>query len=400
MQENENGKKKFNEIWSNSRRILLVVAFGVALYVCLEHLSTVMSAVSRFLHILEPLFLGIVLAFLANMPLSFLERRVFYKWKQAKLRRMVCVLLSFLLIVGILALFLTLIIPRMAESVVSLADGFDGYVGSLTVWANDLWERVNLSPETEQKIQAFAAELLSGFDEFLKTAVSTILKATIGVLGFVVDFFIAFIIGFYALYNKEKLIFGCKKFVVAAFSEERATRIMDVCARTNKSLHDYFFGMITDCTILGIMTYIMMLIFGFPFPVLISVLVGMTQMIPILGPWFSGALGALIIFVTNPPQALWFALAVITVQQIDNNLVYPRVVGRAVGLSGIWVMIAVILGGGLFGVVGVILCVPIMAVLYTLVSEWVNRRVEDKRYEKGMRNTPPTEDEIKSMTEP
>lgn len=400
MQENENGKKKFNEIWSNSRRILLVVAFGAALYVCLEHLSTVMSAIGRFLHILEPLFLGIVLAFLANMPLSFLERRVFYKWKQVKLRRMVCVLLSFLLIVGILSLFLTLIIPRMAESVVSLADGFDGYVGSLTVWANDLWERVNLSPETEQKIQAFATELLSGFDEFLKTAVSTILKATIGVLGFVVDLFIAFIIGFYALYNKEKLIFGCKKFVVAAFSEERATRIMDVCARTNKSLHDYFFGMITDCTILGIMTYIMMLIFGFPFPVLISVLVGMTQMIPILGPWFSGALGALIIFVTNPPQALWFALAVITVQQIDNNLVYPRVVGRAVGLSGIWVMIAVILGGGLFGVVGVILCVPIMAVLYTLVSEWVNRRVEDKRYEKGMRNTPPTEEEIKSMTEP
>jgi predicted PurR-regulated permease PerM len=115
---------------------------------------------------------------------------------------------------------------------------------------------------------------------------------------------------------------------------------------------------------------------------------------------FSGALGVLIIFVTNPPQALWFALAMFIVQQIDDILVYPHVVGRAVGLSSIWVMIAVILGGGLFGVVGIVLCVPIMAVLYTLVSEWVNRRVEDKRFEKGMRDTPPTEEEIKNMTEP
>ncbi|OQA71446.1 MAG: putative inner membrane protein [Firmicutes bacterium ADurb.Bin248] len=397
---NGNGKKKLNEQWSNSRRVLLIVAFGVTLFVGLEHLSDVMSAINSFFRILEPVFLGIVIAFLANMPLSFLERRVFRKWKRAKLRRMVSALLSFLLIVAILTAFLGLIIPRVADSVVSLADGFDGYLGSLTVWADGLWGRVNLSPETEQKIQEFASKLLSGFDEVLSNAVSTILKATISVLAFVVDLLISFIIGFYALYNKEKLVFGCKKFVVAAFNEKRAVRIMDVASRTYDSLHDYFFGMITECTVLGCMTYLMMLIFGFPYAVLISVIVAMSQMVPILGPWFSGAVGVFIIFVTNPPQALWFALAMFIVQQIDDNLVYPRIVGRAVGLSAIWVMIAVILGGGLFGMVGIVLCVPIMAVIYTLVSEWVNRRVEDKRYEKGMRPTPPTEEEIKNMTEP
>lgn len=393
-------RKKFNELWSNSRRMLMVVAFGVALFVGLEHLSEVLGAVRTFLNILEPVFLGIVIAFLANMPLRFLERRVFKKWKREKLRRAVAVALSFLLIVAILAAFMILIIPRMADSIVSLADGFDGYIGSLTVWADDLWGRINLSPGTEAKISEFVDKFLAGFDEFLSGAVSTILKATISVLSFAVDLLIAFIIGFYALYRKEKLTFGCKKFIVAAFREEQAAHIMDVAERTYKSLHDYFFGMIAECTILGLMTYAMMLIFNFPYPVLISVIVGMTQIVPILGPWLAGAFGVLIIFVTNPSQALWFALALITVQQIDNNLVYPRVVGKAVGLSAIWVMIAVILGGGLFGIVGVVLCVPIMAVVYTLVSEWVNRRVEDKRFEKGMRSSPPTKEEIRNMTEP
>ncbi len=397
---NGNGKKKLNELWSNSRRVLLIVAFGVTLFVCLEHLSNVMAAINSFFRILEPVFLGIVIAFLANMPLSFLERRVFRKWKRPKLRRIVSALLSFVLILAILTTFFGLIIPRVADSVVSLADGFDGYLDSLTVWGSDLWERVNFTPATEEKIQEFAAKLLAGFDEVLSNAVSTILKATISVLAFVVDLLIAFIIGFYALYNKEKLVFGCKKFVVAAFKEPRASRTMEVASRTYKSLHDYFFGMIAECTALGIMTYIMMLIFGFPYAVLISVIVAMSQMVPILGPWVSGAAGVFIIFVTNPPQALWFALAMFIVQQIDDNFVYPHIVGEAVGLSAIWVMIAVILGGGLFGMVGIVLCVPIMAVIYTLVSEWVNRRVEGKRYQMGMRDTPPTEEEIKSMTEP
>ncbi len=363
-------------------------------------MSNVMAAINSFFRILEPVFLGIVIAFLANMPLSFLERRVFRKWKRPKLRRIVSALLSFVLILAILTTFFGLIIPRVADSVVSLADGFDGYLDSLTVWGSDLWERVNFTPATEEKIQEFAAKLLAGFDEVLSNAVSTILKATISVLAFVVDLLIAFIIGFYALYNKEKLVFGCKKFVVAAFKEPRASRTMEVASRTYKALHDYFFGMITECTALGVMTYIMMLIFGFPYAVLISVIVAMSQMVPILGPWVSGAAGVFIIFVTNPPQALWFALAMFIVQQIDDNFVYPHIVGKAVGLSAIWVMIAVILGGGLFGMVGIVLCVPIMAVIYTLVSEWVNRRVEGKRYQMGMRDTPPTEEEIKSMTEP
>jgi len=314
--------------------------------------------------------------------------------------RVVTTVLSFIFVLAAVIAVMLLIIPKMVDNVVSLADGFDGYVSSLTRWADGVWQRIDFSPDIETKVKELASQLFAAFDSFLTNAVSYALKATISVLGFVIDLLIAFIIGFYALYNKEKLTFGAKKLIVAALDEHKAERVMDVCSRTYKSLHDYFFGMITECTILGLMTYLMMVIFGFPYAVLISVCVGVTQMIPIIGPWVSGAFGVLIIFVTDPPMALWFALGVFVVQQLEANLVYPRVVGRAVGLSGIWVLIAVILGGGLFGIVGIVLCVPIMAVVYTLVSEWINRRVEEKRFAKGMRKTPPTEDEIKRMTEP
>lgn len=397
----KNGKK-LNEILTNSRRILLVVAFGVILYEVLEHLGPVSKAVKDFFGILQPLFIGVVIAFLASMPLNFLENRVFKRWttRYVRIKRPICATLAFLFVFAIVTAVIFLIVPNFISSVGSLADGFDSYLSSMRSWADNMWQRVNLSPDAEEKIRQYGMEFLSGFDDVLSNLMSTAVAMTMSVISFVTSLLVAIIIGFYALYNKEKLIFGCKKFIIAAMSEERAARTLDICERTYKSLHDYFFGMILECSILGLMTYIMMLIFGFPYALLISVIVGVTQIVPIIGPWVSAALGVLIIFVTDPPSAIWFAIGVFAVQQLEANLVYPRVVGRAVGLSGIWVLIAIILGGGLFGFVGIVLCVPIMAVIYTMVSEWINRRVEEKRFEKGMRDAPPTDDEIKDMTEP
>ena len=144
-------------------------------------------------------------------------------------------------------------------------------------------------------------------------------------------------------------------------------------------LHNYVYGMLIECFILGMMCFMGMQILSFPFAVLISVIVGASQMVPIVGPWVSGAIGLSIIFVVDPPRALWFIVFVLAIQQIEGNLIYPKVVGNAVGISGLWVMIAVLFGARLFGLMGAILCVPIMAVLYTLIGEWVNNRLEEKR---------------------
>ena len=163
------------------------------------------------------------------------------------------------------------------------------------------------------------------------------------------------------------------------FNERASDKIIDVAGKTNTSLYNYLYGMITECFILGILCFIGMSIFKFPFALLISVMVGVGQIVPIVGAWFSAAVGTLIIFVVDPARAVWFLVLLLAIQQFEGNVIYPRVVGSAVGISGLWVMIALLLGGGLFGLLGAILCVPIMAVIHTLTREWVNRRLEEER---------------------
>ncbi|MGN0799209.1 MAG: AI-2E family transporter [Christensenellales bacterium] len=392
-------KLEKQRVWRSARVPLVVALVTVLVYEIFENLHDVSSVVGMFFSVLKPVFIGIAFAFIANMPMRFLETRVFKRWKICSLKRAVCQLLAMLFILLVVAAMLFLIIPRIAGSVVALANGMDGYIESLTAWGSDLWDRLNLNPGVEERIQSAVQAILAQLDELLSALVAGAAKFTVSIASTLVDVFFAAIISIYALFNKEKLIFQAKKVVVAIFSERRAERILDVSTRTNQALNHYFYGMIIECTILGTLCFIAMTIFGFPYALLISVVVGVTQIVPIIGPWVSALFGALIILVSDPSRVIWFIVLVLVVQQIEANVFYPRVVGNAVGLSGIWVMIAVLLGSGLFGIVGIVLCVPVMAVLYTLVSEWVNRRVEEKRFAAGMRKTPPTEEEIEGMTE-
>ena len=392
-------KLEKQRVWRSARVPLVVALVTVLVYEIFENMHDVSAAVGTFFSVLKPVFIGIAFAFIANMPMRFLETRVFKRWKICSLKRAVCQLLAMLFILLIVAAMLILIIPRIAGSVVALANGMDGYIESLTAWGSDLWDRLNLNPGVEERIQSAVQTILAQLDELLSALVAGAAKFTVSIASTLVDVFFAAIISIYALFNKEKLIFQAKKVVVAIFSERRAERILDVSTRTNQALNHYFYGMIIECTILGTLCFIAMTIFGFPYALLISVVVGVTQIVPIIGPWVSALFGALIILVSDPSRVIWFIVLVLVVQQIEANVFYPRVVGSAVGLSGIWVMIAVLLGSGLFGIVGIVLCVPVMAVLYTLASEWVNRRVEEKRFAAGMRKTPPTEEEIEGMTE-
>ena len=392
-------KLEKQRVWRSARVPLVVALVTVLVYETFENMHDVSAAVGTFFSVLKPVFIGIAFAFIANMPMRFLETRVFKRWKICSLKRAVCQLLAMLFILLIVAAMLFLIIPRIAGSVVALANGMDGYIESLTAWGSGLWDRLNLNPGVEERIQSVVQTILAQLDELLSALVAGAAKFTVSIASTLVDVFFAAIISIYALFNKEKLIFQAKKVVVAIFSERRAERILDVSTRTNQALNHYFYGMIIECTILGTLCFIAMTIFGFPYALLISVVVGVTQIVPIIGPWVSALFGALIILVSDPSRVIWFIVLVLVVQQIEANVFYPRVVGNAVGLSGIWVMIAVLLGSGLFGIVGIVLCVPVMAVLYTLVSEWVNRRVEEKRFAAGMRKTPPTEEEIEGMTE-
>jgi len=372
-------RQNLEGLWKSTRSTLFIVAFGVILYEILENLTTVRSALGGFFSIITPVFIGIAIAFIANMPMHFLESKVFRRWKTCGLKRGVCLVLAILFVFAIITTLVLVVGPQLVESIKTLAADFSQYASSLTVWATDLWESLNLNEEIEARLMEIGTNLLSEIDRYVSVISSAAVKITMGIAGVLVDLAFAFIISIYCLAGKETLIRQSRKFCKAVFSERTADYIIHVGEETNSSLRNYIFGMIVECFILGSMCFIGMSIFKFPFALLISVLVGLGQMIPIVGAWVSAGIGAVILFVVDPPNALWFILLICTIQPIEGNLIYPHVVGNAVGISPLWVLIALLLGGGLFGFLGALLCVPIMAVIHTITREWVNKRLEEKR---------------------
>ncbi len=366
-------------LWKSTRRPMLIVAFGIILYELLENFTSVRAAVGGFMGVITPVFIGISIAFIANMPMHFLEERLFAKWKPSGLKRGVCVVLAMAFVITIVVLLVVIVGPQLTASIKTFAEDFDKYAYGLNRWANELWDTLNLNADVEAKLKEIGQEFIKDVDAYITGLSAVIVTFTINVAGLVVDLIFAFIISMYCLASKETLMRQGRKLVKAAFSERTADKILHIASATNTSLHNYLYGMITECFILGIMCFVGMSILDYPFALLISVLVGIGQIVPIVGAWVSAGIGAVILFVVEPSRALWFLVMVLAIQQVEGNVIYPRVVGNAVGISGLWVMIALLLGAGLFGLLGALLCVPIMAVLHTMVREWVNRRLEEKR---------------------
>ena len=400
----EKDRTKIRQIVSHTKSYLFVSLFTVCLYSFFQNFEKISASVQNVVSVLEPLFWGIGIAFVINMPMRFFENKVFARWRNGPLKRCVCMGIGALFVLTIISLIMLMIVPRFVESAEIIIRYFDSYIVSLDNLSSYLIERFDITAADIDKWESVLQSIFDYVDEMFGRMVPTVLKLTVVIASSVIDLLLALILSFYALFNKEKHIEQAKRLIHALFSNERRDRILAVSTHTNRALNNYFFGMIMECGILGGMCFIGMTIFGFPYALLISVVVGVTQIVPIIGPWFSAILGAIIILMTQPSMALWFLVFIVIVQQIECNLIYPRVVGNMVGLSGIWVMIAVLLGGGLFGIPGIILCVPVMAVIQTLIREWVDARIAWKDSHAGVEVVPesvmfipePTEDEAES----
>ena len=379
----DKNKSGFRKLLDGSRSYLLVALSSVCLYCFFQNYDKIIAVAQRVLGVLAPLFWALAIAFVVNMPMRFLENKVFARWKSGSLKRCVCLMLGFLFVMAIISLVMVMIVPRFVSSAQIIINNMDSYIVSLGTWGTELSERFNLSNSDIRWLESTLQSIYDYIDEILGQAVPTVLKLTVSIASVVIDGLLALIMSFYALFNKEQHLSQAHRVVRALFSRERCKRIFTVSSRANRALNSYFFSMILECGILGGMCFVGMSIFQFPYALLISVLVGLTQIVPVIGPWFSAILGALIILMTDPIMAVWFLVFIVIVQQLECNLVYPRVVGNMVGLSGIWVMIAVLLGGGLFGMPGIILCVPVMAVIQTLLREWVDARIREKEGEES-----------------
>lgn len=374
---------KLKEFFQTTKKYLFVIFVSIIFYEILENFGVVRSSVKVLQGVLTPIFLGIFFAYIVNLPASLIYN-AFFRKKSAKVRnlgRTFSIILSFILILGLIALLFWIVIPKVAESVGLLFDNFDSYFNGVVDWAVDFWESLNLNVETTARAVEISEDLLGKLEGFIMGIVPKLLNYTFDAVGIVADMLLALAFSIYVLLDKEKLLAHARRFVRALFSEQNSEKLLETCTLANKTFRSYIAGQLTSCLIIGVLCYIGMRILSMPFPEMISVFVAVFALMPILGPWISTIPSAFIILMAspdNPMLAVWFVVMVVVIQQIDNNFIYPRVVGDAVGLSSAWVLAAIIIGGGLFGFTGLIFAVPTTAVIYRLIGDWTNAKAKEK----------------------
>jgi len=364
-----------------SKNIIYIIFSAILFYWALKHIPFIMTVTATILKPMVPLFIGAALAFVLNIYMTVLEK-LFHKMKSRKARRAVSLSLTFLSLFLIIALILFIVIPEIAKTFENLSSILPEFVEDATAWLNDMMVRF---PMVE--------EFMTNFDMSLENIGETILDAVMVGGNSLADFTINFVSKFlggalnlllglvfaiYILVDKENLGRQIRRILYAYFPQKMVDQFMGISLLISDIFHKFVTGQLTEAVILGMMFVVTMLVFGFPYAVVVGILVTITALIPIVGAFIAMFIGAFLIFVTSPSQALWFIILFLVLQQIEGNLIYPKVVGNSIGLPAIWVLAAVMVGGGLFGVLGILLAVPICSVIYVLIKRNVAQELEKK----------------------
>ncbi len=374
---------------TNMKKIAALIAFAVLLLVGMQHLDKAAAALGFLWSIVSPLLLGGALAFVLNVPMRFLEKTLFSRPVRAgrrslspALARALSLLLTFILAAVILLLLVLVIVPQLAESVSGLGTRIMDAFWRFVPWAE---EQFAAYPQMIQWLESLTFDwesLLASTVDFVKNGFGSVLSSTISATRSIVSAlssgFVSFVFAIYVLLQKEKLGLQCRKALYALLPQAPAGRIVEICRLSHRVFSSFITGQCVEAVILGAMFFVTMTLLRMPYALLVGCLIAVTALVPIVGAFIGCAVGTFLILVVSPMQALFFVILFLTLQQVEGNLVYPRVVGSSVGLPSIWVLAAVSLGGSLMGVMGMILFIPLTSVAYTLFREFVYRRLREK----------------------
>lgn len=372
---------------SELKRFAGYAALLILLYWGLQNLNTISGWMGVLGGLFAPFILGLAVAFIINVPMTALEKLLFSKTvgKRRTLARPVSLVLTLLLMLGLVFIVLFLVVPELAGSINMLGNSIPPFLVKVQQWSTqmaqqypDIFSWIAAVDINWESIVNQAIDILkNGFTGVF----SSIIVVATGVFSGLLSFFLALIFAIYVLLQKEKLWEQATDILYAFTPKRRADRVMAVSNLTGKTFSSFLTGQCVEAVILGLMFFVAMTVFRFPYALLVSVLTGFAALIPIFGAFIGCAVGVFLILMVNPVQAMWFLLMFIVIQQIEGNLIYPKVVGGSIGLPSIWVLLAVTVGGSAMGIVGMLIFIPLCSVLYTLLWEAVDRR----------RQPPPTE---------
>ncbi|WP_297721575.1 AI-2E family transporter [Intestinimonas sp.] len=358
---------------------LIVVLIGILFYFVLYRFDVMRDKISMVTGVLSPFIIGFAIAYLLNTPTTFFEEKVYCDHKHSRTLAIVTV---YLLAAAVLAILLNLILPQVWSSAVELVNNMSTYMRGLDAFVQELIIRFNLEGDSINEMltayQNFVQSLTSIAIEKVSAALPQILNLGVAVGSGVISALTAFIASIYMLSGKNRLVPQLKKLIYAAIPKKKASWFLGVCGQANRIFVGFINGKLIDSAIIGVLCFVLNLILQIPYNTLIAVIIGVTNVIPFFGPIIGAVPCIMILIIVDPWAALRFAVLVLALQQFDGNILGPKILGDSTGLSAIWVLVSIVVCGGLFGFPGMLLGVPTFAVLYALVREWVNHRLEKK----------------------
>lgn len=377
-----------SKLWKMVRRkLLLIIVFTVGLIFGLFHLDEVSGILSRVISLFSPFLVGIAFAFVMNILVRLLEEKIFRPlnrrdWKVwKKVQRAVSILLAFAILSVFMTIIIVFIIPEFISSLHFFSDNLPGYVKQFSHWLTETISRFDFAqdPETQALFQIDWSKPLEKITQTVSNLAGSLVTFTISVASGIISFILSVIFSIYLLFSKEKLLRNVRRVLYAFFPKERAQHMVAVGSLANRIFSGFVTGQMTEAIIIGTLCYIGMMVMGLPYALLISVVISMTSLVPILGAYLGGAVGAFVLLMIDPIYSLWFLVFLVLLQQFEGNVIYPRVVGSSIGLPGLWVMLAILICGNLFGVTGILLGVPLFSVFYSLLRQETELRLRQKK---------------------
>lgn len=379
----------------NVRIILLIITFAVVLFTAAQNLAAIYGAVATVWNVFGVVITGLAMAFVLNVPLKLFENRVFYGMSEdrrpyvRKMRRPVSLVCALVVTLGVIVILIAVIMPQLTATVAEVASQLPDYINSVVQWLRDFLSGFGITVDALEDFSVDWEQVFSDLTTYLKegsanvsesaasagsSVVSTVTDVGGSVISTVMNTFLGLIVAVYVLAQKERIGHFMKRCIDAFLPHRASSAISRIASMASETFSNFVAGQFTDSCILGVLCYVCMRIFRFPYPEVISVVIGVTSLVPMVGSFIGEVIGALLILIVSPIKALLFIVMVLAIQQVDGAFIYPRIVGKSVGLPGVAVFCAVIVGGNVAGVLGSLLGVPVCALLYALLREAVDAR--------------------------
>ena len=384
------GPSKLRQEFSRGMTMFLVIMACVVLYFALLRLDSITNAVSMVIDVLKPILYGMVIAYLLNPIVKQVARILFprlekymQKNRATKCSRGIGVILSLVFLFALITALCNMLIPELVKSIRDLIITLPGQLNNVVDWFNHLQASdtamgILMRNALEEGTTTLQNWLRTDLMPQVNTIMSNLTVGVLNILNEVLNFLIGLIVSVYLLFSKEQYSAQCKKMTYAFLKTNHANMLLHLTKKSNEIFGGFIIGKIIDSAIIGVLCFIGLSLIKMPYTLLVSVIVGVTNVIPFFGPYIGAIPSAFLILLSDPKKGLYFIIFILVLQQIDGNVIGPKILGNSTGLSPFWVVFSILIGGGMFGFVGMIMGVPTFAVIYYIISMITSQRLERK----------------------